>query len=83
MRLCAQAVLDCPDNTVMHAMAVKMDARGLYARTTPHICLREYRFRILRYIWRMQGSPCSHWSWWYKPLGFDHNFNKTAPAKTA
>lgn len=72
MRLCYKAVMESTDDSILTAMSNKMHKRGLYASTSidAPIPWRDYRYRILRYMYRIDGSPGGHWSFWLKEKGF-------------
>jgi hypothetical protein len=82
VHLCSKALIEATDNSVMTDMTLKMRERQLYADQAPLPCWREYRFRILRYLWKQKGQGCE-WHFWYRSQGYDQNFSKVRQSRIA
>jgi hypothetical protein len=82
--LCRTAILEATTNEVIHRIYRRMLDSGLYASAHNTICWREGRYRILRYLYRLDGSPGSSgfgWSNWCFRYGYGHNFSKIEQTK--
>jgi len=76
--------LEATDDSVMIKMSQKMVDRKLYAHPEgAQIPWRDFRYRILRYLYRQHGSPGGHWFFWLSQHGFNHNFSKIKQEKMA
>lgn len=81
IHLCAAAILADTTDDVIHRVFKRMIDSGLYAKPSnmTNICWRHGRYRILRYLYKRDGSPGHQafgWFNWCHNHGYDQHFNK-------